>query len=44
MSSEIYQPTTEQQERWAKRDELDKYAFAGVMSSEQEFHVERFQG
>jgi hypothetical protein len=42
MSSD-YQPTTEQQERWAKRDELDKYAFAGIISeSEQEFHVERF--
>ncbi len=43
MSSEIYQPNDVQQARWAKRDELDKYAFAGVMSeSEQELHVERF--
>ncbi len=43
MSSEIYQPTPEQLERWAKRDELDKYAFAGIMSeSEQELHVKKF--
>jgi len=43
MSSEIYQPTPEQLERWAKRDELDQYAFAGIMSeSEQGLHVERF--
>ncbi|RUT08455.1 hypothetical protein DSM106972_016230 [Dulcicalothrix desertica PCC 7102] len=43
MSSEIYQPTSKQLERWAKRDELDKYAFAGIMSeSEQEHHVKKF--
>ncbi len=43
MSSEISQPTDVQKERWAKRDELDKYAFAGIMSeSEQELHVEKF--
>jgi len=43
MSPEIHQPNDVQQARWAKRDELDKYAFAGVMSeSEQELNVERF--
>lgn len=43
MSSENYQPTPEQLERWAKRDALDKYAFAGIVSEEeQELQVERF--
>lgn len=43
MSLEIYQSTHVQRERWAKRDELDKYAFAGIMSEEeQELHVKRF--
>lgn len=42
MSSD-YQPTQEQLERWAKRDELDKYASAGIMSEEeQERRVEKF--
>ncbi|MEC4817880.1 MAG: hypothetical protein SAK29_32110 [Scytonema sp. PMC 1069.18] len=36
MSSEIYQPTDVQLEHWAKRDELDKYAFAGIMSEEEQ--------
>ena len=40
MSSEIYQPTPEQLQHWEKLDELEKYAFAGVMSeSEQERRV-----
>lgn len=38
-----YQPTQEQLERWAKRDELDKYASAGILSEEeQERQVEKF--
>ena len=41
--SSNYQPTQEQLERWAKRDELEKYASAGIMSEEeQERRVEKF--
>ncbi|MBW4509128.1 MAG: hypothetical protein KME64_21795 [Scytonematopsis contorta HA4267-MV1] len=36
MSSEIYQPTSEQLQRWAELDELDKYASAGIMSEEEQ--------
>jgi hypothetical protein len=36
MSLEIYQPTTEQLQHWEKLDELEKYAFAGIMSDEEQ--------